>query len=98
MGRCLCSVPWRGDDCGILGLAPRITPMSLQTITEGSNFDIVMTTSEVCSTLNLHVPSRIAYSQNNNIYLVMSMTGLFMGVVSTGFAFQTLAAIKREAD
>ena len=49
MGRCLCSVPWRGDDCEILGLAPKITPVSVQTITEGSNFDIVMTTSEVCS-------------------------------------------------
>ena len=51
MGRCLCSVPWRGDDCEILGLAPKITPVSLQTITEGSNFEIVMTTSEVCSTV-----------------------------------------------
>ena len=52
MGRCLCSVPWLGDNCEILGLAPRITSVSLQTVVEGASFHKVLTTSEVCPTVS----------------------------------------------
>ena len=47
MGRCLCSLPWLGDDCEILGLAPKVTPISPQTINEGDSFRQVIATSEV---------------------------------------------------
>ncbi|KAI0216744.1 hypothetical protein LSAT2_031295 [Lamellibrachia satsuma] len=46
MGRCLCSMPWLGDNCEILGLAPKITPVPLQTVVEGATFHKVLTTSE----------------------------------------------------
>ena len=53
MGRCLCSVPWFGDNCEILGLEPKISPVSLQTVVEGATFHKVLTTSEVCPILRL---------------------------------------------
>ena len=52
MGRCLCSVPWFGDNCEILGLEPKISPVSLQTVVEGATFHKVLTTSEVCPILS----------------------------------------------
>ena len=48
-GRCLCSTPWLGDNCEILGLAPKITPVPQQTVVEGTTFRKALTTSEVCT-------------------------------------------------
>ncbi|KAI0242540.1 hypothetical protein LSAT2_012906 [Lamellibrachia satsuma] len=45
-GRCLCSMPWLGDNCEILGLAPKITSVSQQTVVEGATFHTELTTSE----------------------------------------------------
>ena len=78
MGRCLCSVPWRGDDSEILGLAPKITPVSLQTIVEGSNFDLVMTTSEVCSTFSL------SYRIHSDVLYIIHRCTLYTCISNTG--------------
>ena len=47
MGSCLCISPWTGDDCEILGLPPKITRILDQDVTEGTLFEVRLTTSEV---------------------------------------------------
>ncbi|KAI0212202.1 hypothetical protein LSAT2_002886 [Lamellibrachia satsuma] len=76
-GRCLCSTPWLGDNCEILGLAPKITPVPQQTVVEGTTFRKALTTSEGTKPLTW--------------ILVSAPSGMDIDVVKVGITWTAVA-------